>query len=607
MFSSLPSSTEKSMLLSLPPYIRHQIYHHINIPVDTVLRPQNEYILYNAGWPAYNSKKNHPSTKSAFRLLLVCRVINSEVSHLLYSQNTIIIDDSRALLNFRPTTIASFTSLKMGLSYISQQYNDHCCHLYGSNEIENFDSTVADWKAAVDYIAPHIQPSKLVLELICDTDLERNKLEKVKAAKGMVAPISQLPTLLGCHIRLGANPNKALFDIAKSAATRAVNQLRRPFRYFDLPFEIRAHILSFTDLVTPPNEVEFEYGQGYRVSTKNKRKTRIRNPTNHPTDHRICWSFTDIEKFTSFWDAEDFLEEKAKTPCRFSGMNQSTENLRGHCWWRDEYYSQFYSCPGADENCKRSMREPGCFCRALHTAYSPLCRCWAPPSELFGISKAFKADAEAVFFSQNHIIVREYSEEVPIKVAKGTSIVQFLDSLSPVAIRNLRSLEICLDNESLRDDANPEAYEGWRSAIERHKNKLNLRFLWIQEDHKGPRWGFDKTKNFVHRNIWSLEDVGITAPTRTLAYTSSDDNGTTRYYLRHPSEISVIRMMDGYGSLHLMTTCQFRPVTDAPPKFDDDGESGGEVGNKGKKVEKYRGPLIEGFFHCSATRTQPIF
>ncbi|KAK3308304.1 uncharacterized protein B0T15DRAFT_483013 [Chaetomium strumarium] len=56
---------------------------------------------------------------------------------------------------------------------------------------------------------------------------------------------------------------------------------------------------------------------------------------------------------------------------------------------------------------------PGCFCRRRHAAASSSCRCWAPPTDLFLISRALCRDAQFVFFSGNRFVVFDFRAEVP--------------------------------------------------------------------------------------------------------------------------------------------------------------------------------------------------
>ena len=80
-----------------------------------------------------------------------------------------------------------------------------------------------------------------------------------KTADLILDPIRQLH-IPKCTIRLNADNIVELEDVARKAVlnvTGHVPAVRDHFRFLELPTEIRQHILSFTDLVTPYQEVQF--------------------------------------------------------------------------------------------------------------------------------------------------------------------------------------------------------------------------------------------------------------------------------------------------------------------------------------------------------------
>jgi hypothetical protein len=92
--------------------------------------------------------------------------------------------------------------------------------------------------------------SRLQLHFFCDV----NDLE---AGTSAVELILSMPTLAACSVRLCQKTNPAVQDLARKTATRAVgccsDEPRSPFRFLDLPQELRLQILEFTDLPKLPS------------------------------------------------------------------------------------------------------------------------------------------------------------------------------------------------------------------------------------------------------------------------------------------------------------------------------------------------------------------
>jgi hypothetical protein len=107
-----------------------------------------------------------------------------------------------------------------------------------------------------------MKPSRLQLHFFCDVD-------DLEAGMRAVEPFLSMPTLADCSIRLGQKANLALQDLARKTATGAVgcysDEPRSPFRFLDLPQELRLQILEYTDLVTPLCEVERNPKSGFYV------------------------------------------------------------------------------------------------------------------------------------------------------------------------------------------------------------------------------------------------------------------------------------------------------------------------------------------------------
>lgn len=182
----------------------------------------------------------------------------------------------------------------------------------------------------------------LRFHFVCDSD-------GPETAAQVVQPLRDFPTLVSCRIRLGRDPNPSLDNIAKDIALismgyQAPSDYSPPkssFRFLDLPHEIRAQILHYTDLVTPLCEVEW--------NPESKFQLRF--------SRDICHD----------WQRDGSI-----------GLCDTT--LFPAC--------QFRNCHRHD-----GLQLMGCFCQRYHAAFSLTCRCWSDPAYLFLVCKGFRDDA----------------------------------------------------------------------------------------------------------------------------------------------------------------------------------------------------------------------
>jgi hypothetical protein len=222
-----------------------------------------------------------------------------------------------------------------------------------------------EWLRTANFLSSRITPRALELSLICDLDQE-----DAGAAAQVVAPLSLLPELKSCHVRLCRAPNPKLGQIAQDAALQAcykpapgarLRSYLSSSRLLRLPRELRVRILEYTDLVTPWREVMWNrLGHGYQ-------NFALRN-------------------------AEPHDMASACTPAKYDGCQFSDCQSRGCCMHID--FEEYYGCIG-------------CFCRVRHAAYSSNCKCWAPPTPLFLICRGLLEDARFVFFSRNNFAVSD--------------------------------------------------------------------------------------------------------------------------------------------------------------------------------------------------------
>ncbi len=340
-----------------------------------------------------------PSTSGrlAFRgLLLSCRAIYAEASALLFSANQFVIHyrhgaqrSLQPLRNLTASSLAALASLKIVLNQSSCHHRQPdgdglgtCCRGTDARGYSSCDSQhttrhdsplqsgyaaarpmLGEWLQTVEFLSLGIRPRALELSLVCDLD-ER---EDADIATKVIAPLSLLPELKGCHIRLCRSPNAQLGQLARRAALQACYRPEpasppslSSICLLSLPRELRLRILEYTDLVTAWRQVvwaRLELERGYL----------------RPEVGCCIWDYT---------------------PC--------PPALHHGCQF-SECYNQEYIKDGVVVY----SNAIGCFCRVRHAAFSSSCRCWAPPTPLFLISHTILDDARFVFFSQNRFIVND--------------------------------------------------------------------------------------------------------------------------------------------------------------------------------------------------------
>lgn len=437
-------------LLDLPRGIRERIYRFAGLAMDR----ENVLLLYGGRTnPNWNHLQPNYVTTSA--LLRVCRIMTDEVAFLLYSTNTFYIrygkpSDLQPLLRLSPVSLRTLRSLRVYLNVAScvlwecSKSTDggwpgsqvpYDRPLLGSS-IEG-KRRLGDWHQAAQHIGAHIQPNQLDLAFSCDcADLET-------AQMAVDAFLYQLPQLAVCTIRLGRHRDPGMLVLAEHAAFWAVglerpHQPRGHFRFMDLPLELRLLILNLTDLITPMREVSWAPDVGYHLH------------------YRLCW-------------------------CRgglLLGDNQLEGSpLRARSWSQALY--GHYSCKF--RNCVRHF-ERGCFCKRYHSACttaSPGCYCWEPPTYLFLISKAFRSEAQAVFFNKNRFTV--FGQHPPAGEHPRYSASIFLqDTVPDGCLRYLRFLEIVFPDFDQYEPRSDPAFHDWEHTIEVFKDKLDLPRLTVR-------------------------------------------------------------------------------------------------------------------------------
>ena len=394
--------SHKLSILSLPPSIRHQIYKEVDFIQD--IQDWDVDLAWRSGT---NSSDCEDELEFSLPLLQTNRTIYAEVLPYLYSTYRFFIHyrtlrSLQPLRNLSPLALASLRYLTIHLRVASCDGPASCCnlHLDRSSNCDDHDhdqpldlstgrdkTMLGEWISTAAYIFAHIPPSTLNFFFVCD-------VLTTEGAQLVLAPLLTAPLLASCAIRLARNPDLALQRLARETVTAVTSPSPdgqadpAPFPFFLLPRELCKHILSFTDLVSPFQEVQYSNTKRYHLH------------------------------------------------------NYSTLS----CGRKDCPTHASYACP--HRNCwRRRQGRHGCFCSTFHTAFWTECCCWTPPTPIFLVSREMRDLAKEVFFGQNRfILVPEAGTwKVVSHLPERFHAEKFLRQVVPRdAMKSLRILEIVI-------------------------------------------------------------------------------------------------------------------------------------------------------------------
>jgi hypothetical protein len=291
------------------------------------------------------------------------------------------------------------------------------------------EDALSDWQSTA-HITTHIRPSRLRMYFICDVGGLETAIYALKQ-------FLNIPKLADCAIRLSRHLDPRLQDLAQSTAMQAMghwqcsNHARSPFRFLDLPRELRFQILEYTDLVTPHCEVEWTPERNYYL--------------------RYNWVLP---------------------ICVMPGLG---------CSYTPGCMCQFEKSWIEDPSNPMWQKR---FCRRYQAAFSSRCHCWSPPTSLFLVCQLMQEDAQVVFFSKNRfVIVPSGGPTHPVgSTPARLEISIFLRETVPCkALQFLRSVEIVFP--PFHDDylrPHELGYQDWLQTIELMAEVLTLPLLTLR-------------------------------------------------------------------------------------------------------------------------------
>ncbi|KAI0814087.1 hypothetical protein GGR55DRAFT_701831 [Xylaria sp. FL0064] len=428
MNNVMGSTTERkpTSLLDIPPEIRQRIYRHTDLLSGRRLLFGPKYWLRR--WSGLLD-----SWGCLTSLLLTCSTIKAEVECFLYENNETtvrfehIYEGLDAITRLTPDQCRSLRNLYVQL-HVSVRYS----FMPGNSGLPIDSERIMKWQTAIRHVLSHANPKELSLHLICDTGASTETdavLEPLLASPGFLKNFS---------LRLCMERVYDAITAARKAAARIEGRVEttKPFRFLDLPTELRMEVLEYTDLVTPYNEIQRDSQKGFCV-----------------LDPRFNCS-------------EDPLkgEGKVQRTCHFFLFSCGSG-------WR----------PGRNN----------IFCDIESSGYSSHCRCstspgvWTPPGELMLVYRAMYEDAIRTLYHYNRIVIippgNSLPEPMSLDNAPTTSdAAQFiLMHKKPHVLRYLRNIEIFFPQRdpSFFPQLSSPFYTDWEFAINRLREHGNLRAL----------------------------------------------------------------------------------------------------------------------------------
>ncbi|KAI1455964.1 hypothetical protein F4805DRAFT_434106 [Annulohypoxylon moriforme] len=337
--------------LNLPLEIRVRIYEAGGLVVGANLRLAPSRTRDFTISPDF--QPSDESLRFTYSILQTCKVINAEVITHICSRNKLFvfppdIDYGLGFLRrLNPQQCSALTDLSIEL--YSQKPIPNRAEIYDTclwpiTPRLPTPALLTSWQVTARHILSHVTPQTLSLQLFCDTGISDTTF-------AVLQPLKEFPGILkDCELQLYHQPrNTQVRALAWETYARAKGldpDLREhPFRFFDLPAEIRRHVLEYTDLVAPYKEVYWCASRGFHIS---------RALSNCADD-----------------DCDAHLHQGRRFLCCAPPHTETT----------------------------------GYVCCQRRSGYSSRCQCWVPPTALLLTNHSLYREAVQVLYSCNRVIV----------------------------------------------------------------------------------------------------------------------------------------------------------------------------------------------------------
>jgi hypothetical protein len=321
-----------------------------------------------------------------------------------------------------------------------------------------------EWEKVVRRLSELILPSRLNLYLIANCP-------NMETAEAILKPLDALPTLKGCGLFLNKERKPELIELIQTTAKRLTtppdDKEAKPFRYLDLPLELRYRILEHSDLVAA---TDLEW----------KPKLQSLGPLKDP--HCSC---------VHDWSYNDFIRVGHLPHCRPAYDTA----LSSFLFDANEFLEQ-HICSNCDtlSTTNRTLYTYECGFKYKYSAYSSNCARPRRIHPLFLVSRQARQDALPIFFQQNRFLItppgvhysrlicsnlygfRTYQRTIPMP---RYELSIFLSSLPSMALRYVRRLEWLLPQFSNYRAAPESAYFDYLGTIDMMAQAMHLPLLTL--------------------------------------------------------------------------------------------------------------------------------
>jgi hypothetical protein len=329
-----------------------------------------------------------------------------------------------------------------------------------------------EWERLVQRLTECVQPKQLTLYLIVN-------VPDLKTAEAVLKPLDQLPMLKDCGIWLNYKSipevSTLIQTTIKRLTTSSLEYQRKPFRYLDLPLELRSRILEYSDLVS---HADLEW------------KPSLSSIGCIPDPKCSCQKNTDHHRFEEDQHMEDCKREYLEPAAIKKHLNV----------WDDCGWPLKHCCNNNEYRTKKCKRTQANFCECIfycnHCAgsSSAISKSMMGTHPLFLVSHQVREDATPVFFQRNRFVVSPPGI-IPMRlVAEWTRYMQlysitipmrrvelslFLSSLARNVFHHIRYLEWVLPQFVNYKTATRSAYLDYLDTIDMMAHAMHLPLLTL--------------------------------------------------------------------------------------------------------------------------------